>query len=116
MANIITSTWTPNEYRTVSYQPKPEAIPDWLYSEALAAKKQYNEGWEFWVQDVANTHNITFGQAEIACIKGIDKACQNIKIQYGPRLGKWFIDFLEMESIFEKVKNLKVTSKGEIYG
>ncbi len=115
MANIITSSWTPNEHRTVGYKPKPENIPDFLYNEAVAAKKQYNENWEFWVQDVANTHNITFGQAEIACIKGIDRACQNVLSVYGPRLGKWFVDFLEMESVFSKVKNINVVSKGEVY-
>lgn len=115
MANLITSGWTPNEHRTLEYKPKPEGIPDWLYNEALAAKKQYNEGWEFWVQDVANTHNVTFGQAEIACIKGIDKACQRIYHLYGPRLGKWFVDYLEMESIFNKVKDISITSKGEMY-
>lgn len=116
MANIITSTWTPNEKRTTSYQPKPEQIPEWLYAQALAAKKQYNEGWEVWVQDVANKHNITFGQAEIACIKGIKRESDYIKQIYGPKLGGWFVDYLEMESVFNKVANINIVSKGEING
>lgn len=115
MSNIILDRWEPDPNRVVRYTPRPKWIPEWLYAEAVAAKKHYNEGWEGWVLDVSRRFDVSFENAEIACLKGISKECQNIIQVYGPKYGQWFVDYLEMEGIFKKVEKLKI-SKGEVNG
>jgi hypothetical protein len=56
MNNIVLPSWRPKK-RNVRYQECPEGVPDWVYTEAVAAKRFYNEDWEFWVWQTAQEHN-----------------------------------------------------------
>lgn len=113
MSNIILNRWEPDPNRVVRYNPRPKWVPESIYNEAVAAKKHYNEGWEGWVLDVSRRFNVTFEQAEIACLKGIKREAEYMKVVYGPKFGQWFIDYLEMDGIFDKVAKLVVHSEGE---
>jgi hypothetical protein len=41
--------------------------------------------------------------AEDACIRGIQKEINRLKLIYGDRVGQWFEEFLDMGDIFRKV-------------
>lgn len=97
-------TWMPKK-RNVGYQDQPEGIPDYIYSEALAAKKFYNEDWEFWVWSEAQRYNVPLAEAEDACIRGIQKAIFRIQFIYGSQIAKWYEEFLDMGDIFRKVSH-----------
>jgi hypothetical protein len=98
------ASWQPKK-RNIGYSEKPEGIPDAIYTEALAAKRFYNEQWEFWVWDVSRTDNVPLHVAEDACIRGLQKAINRIKFVYGDRVGEWYERFLDMGDIFQKVKH-----------
>ena len=101
---IVIPTWQPKS-RNCTYQPKPEGIPEWVYTEAITAKRYYNEQWEFWVWQVSQEHNCSVPIAEDACIRGLKKAILQIYLVYGDNIGKWYEDFLDMGDIFKKVSH-----------
>ena len=101
---MILPSWRPKK-RTVYYAEKPPELEDWIYIEAVTAKKFYNEEWEFWVWQEALKENVSQAVAEDACIRGLKKALDQIKFVYGDKVGKWYIDFLDMGDIFRKVKH-----------
>lgn len=101
---FLIPSWRPKR-RDVYYQNKPEAIPDWVYTEAVTAKRFYNENWEFWVFQVAYENNCSIAEAEDACIRGLKKAILQIHVVYGERIGRWYEEFLEMGDIFRKVQH-----------
>ena len=103
MSSVITS-WRPKR-RQVTYQERPEGIPEWVYTEAVAAKKFYNEEWEFCVWQESLTQNCSQAIAEDACIRGLKKALDRITHVYGPQIAKWYIAYLDMKDIFSKVKH-----------
>ena len=102
MAQVM--SWRPKK-RNIRYSGKPEWIPDQIYTEALSAKRFYNEDWEFWVWDVSRTDNVPLPVAEDACIRGLKKALNRVQFVYGPRVAKWYEEFLDMGGIFTKVKH-----------
>lgn len=97
-------TWMPKK-RNITYQEKPVGIPDKVYTMALAAKRSYNEDWEFWVHAVAVQHNVSVPMAEDACIRGLKKEILRHKFVYGDAVGEWLERFLDMGDIFSKVKH-----------
>ena len=97
-------TWMPQR-RQIQYQSKPIEIPQEVYTEALTAKRFYNEEWEFWVWQTAQDYNISVALAEDACIRGIKKAILLAYTVYGDRIGRWYEDFLDMSDIFSKVNH-----------
>lgn len=97
-------TWMPKK-RNVRYESKPEGIPDYVYQEAMIAKKFYNEDWEFWVWNVSKDYNIPLPQAEDACIRGIQKAIHRVKYVYGDKIASWYERYLDMGDIFRKVNH-----------
>lgn len=101
---LIQPSWQPKK-RNVRYYDRPEWVPDWVYTEAQIAKKCYNEDWEFWVYQVSLEHNCSQAEAEDACIRGLKKAILQLYVVYGPKVGKWYEDFLEMGDIFTKVSH-----------
>lgn len=101
---ILLTNWKPN-IRKVVFQDQPEWIPDWLYTQAVAAKRKYNEQWDFWVWQVSRDFNVSQSLAEDACIRGIKKEILQQYVVYGPKIGKWFEEFLEMGDIFNKIKH-----------
>ncbi|OHE79021.1 MAG: hypothetical protein A3F67_10950 [Verrucomicrobia bacterium RIFCSPHIGHO2_12_FULL_41_10] len=105
MSNIHIGGWSPKPHK-VKYPAKPKEVPEWLYNEAKAAKRQYNENWEFWVYETAKQHDVSIEEAERACIRGISRELFKIKLIYGSMLAGWFENYLEMSSIFEKVNKL----------
>jgi hypothetical protein len=113
MSSIITS-WRPKR-RNVKYDDKPEGIPEWVYTEALAAKRFYNEEWEFWVWQESQERNVSQAVAEDACIRGFKKALDRISLVYGDAVSKWYISFLDMGDILNKVQHPeyeKITLEG----
>ena len=103
-------TWMPKK-RNVRYEDKPEGIPDWVYTEAVTAKRFYNEMWEFWVWDVSRTDNVPLHVAEDACIRGLQKAILRVKLVYGDAVGEWYERFLDMGDIFRKVSHPEYVKK-----
>ena len=101
---MLVTSWRPKK-RNIGYSDKPPEIPDAIYTEALAAKRFYNEEWEFWVWDTARTDNVPLHVAEDACIRGLRKAINRIKFVYGDSIGEWYERFLGMGDIFDKVKH-----------
>jgi len=101
MAHIQT-TWKPSR-RNVKYDDRPEWVPDEIYKSAVAAKKQYNEEWEYWVWGVAQQYNVSQAEAEDACIRGLQKEIYKTKMVYGPRVGTWFEQYMDMGDIYRKV-------------
>lgn len=99
---IVIPSWRPKK-RNVVFSEQPDWLPDWVYTEALAAKRNYNENWEFWVWRVSQDYNCSIPIAEDACIRGIKKAILQFKVAYGDKIGDWFEQFLDMGDIFEKV-------------
>lgn len=103
MAVILTS-WQPKR-RNVIYQERPPQIPEWVYTEAVAAKKFYNEEWEFWVWQESLNRNVSQAVAEDACIRGLKTALNRVKLVYGDQIANWYISYLDMGDIFNKVKH-----------
>ena len=96
-------SWRPKK-RNIRVQEKPEWLPEYIYNEALAAKRFYNEDWEFWVWRESLAHNVSVPVAEDACIRGLKKALNRIQFVHGPKIAQWYIEFLDMGDIFRKVK------------
>ena len=96
-------SWRPKK-RNIRIQGRPEWLPEHIYNEALAAKRFYNEDWEIWVWQEAQAHNCSTALAEDAWIRGLKKALNRIQFIWGPKVSKWYIEFLDMGDIFSKVK------------
>lgn len=107
---MITLSWRPN-VRNVIYEPRPEGIPEALYTEAVAAKRFYNEMWEFWVWEESKKHNCSLAVAEDACIRGLKKALNRVSLVYGDKIGKWYENYLDMGDIFSKVRHPEYIAK-----
>jgi hypothetical protein len=101
---MLTLSWRPKK-RNVTFSPKPEWVPEWVYTQAQVAKRNYNENWEFWVYQVSQQFNCHIAEAEDACIRGIQKEINRQQLVYGPKVGKWFEEFLDMGDIFHKVNH-----------
>lgn len=99
---MIVTSWRPQK-RPTYYQDKPEWVPEWVYVEAVTAKRYYNENWEYWVWQVAQEHNCSQANAEDACIRGLKKVLDQIDFVYGPKVAKWYREFMDMDSVFTKV-------------
>lgn len=101
---IVLNTWRP-QMRHITYTERPDYVPEWVYAQAQAAKYAYNANWDFWVWDVSKQYNVSQAIAEDACIRGIKKEILRQYLVYGPKIGKWFEEFLDMGDIFTKVKH-----------
>lgn len=101
---IVLPTWRPKK-RSVYYDDKPDWVPDWVYTEAVSAKRFYNEDWEFWVWQESLNYNCSQAEAEDACIRGLKKVIDQIKFVYGDSVGTWYEQFLDMKDIFSKVQH-----------
>lgn len=99
---MIVLGWRPKK-RAVYYQEKPEWVPEWVYIEAVAAKRFYNENWEFWVWNISRDNNCSQAEAEDACIRGLKKVMDQIDFVYGPKVAKWYREFMDMGDLFTKV-------------
>lgn len=106
----ILQSWRPKK-RNITFEPQPEGIPDYIYNEAMAAKRFYNEQWEFWVwtewrdreHDLGQT--VPISEVEDACIRGLKKALNRVKFVHGDAVGEWYERFLDMGDIFTKVRH-----------
>ena len=107
---MILPSWRPKK-RSVYYAEKPDWIDGWVYTEALTAKKFYNEEWEFWVWREALDHNCSQAIAEDACIRGLKKALDQVRFVYGDKVGQWYLEYLEMGDVFRKVQHPEYISK-----
>jgi hypothetical protein len=101
---MIILGWRP-KLRNVTFASRPEWLDESVYNEALSAKRFYNEQWEFWVWQVAQDYNCSVAEAEDACIRGLKKTLDRIKFIYGDKISKWYIQYLDMGDIFNKVKH-----------
>lgn len=101
---VIIPSWRPKK-RNVRFEEKPEGIPDWVYTQAVVAKKTYNEDWEFWVFNTSLDYNCSQAEAEDACIRGVKKEFLRYRLVYGDKIGQWFEDFMGMGDLFTKVKH-----------
>src|SRR5258708_812806 len=99
---MIITGWRPKK-RQVYYQDAPAWVPGEVYTEALSAKRFYNENWEYWVYLVSQDNNVSQAVAEDACIRGLKKVMDQIDFVYGPKVAKWYREFMEMGDIFNKV-------------
>jgi hypothetical protein len=108
----VLPSWRPKK-RQVYYTERPEWIEDWVYTEALTAKRFYNENWEFWVWEESMRANVSQAIAEDACIRGLKKALNRIKFVYGDKVGQWYEDYLEMGDIFRRVHHPEYTKQLE---
>lgn len=97
-------SWRPKK-RNVRYSERPEWVPEHIYNEAMSAKRFYNEEWEFWVWAEARDANVSQAVAEDACIRGLKKALARVQFVHGPKIAKWYLEFLDMDDIFRKVKH-----------
>lgn len=102
MANINLG-WKPS-LRNITYTDKPEFVNDDVYAEAKAAKMHYNQKWDFWVWQVSLEYNVSQEQAEVACIKGIKQEILRQYLVYGDKVGKWYEEFLDMDSVFKSIR------------
>ena len=102
----MSNTWQPSlkQSREV-YADKPDFVPDWVYTEAKAAKFMYNVNWDYWVWQISLEYNTSQPIAEDACIRGLKKEFLKMQLIYGDKIGKWFEEFLDMKDIFNKVKH-----------
>lgn len=103
--SILIPSWRPNKRKAVQFSDQPDFVPDAIYQEAKAAKKFYNEEWEFWIWNVARDYNCSVPEAEDACIRGLKKTLLQVHLVYGDKIAKWYEDFLEMGDIFSKVNH-----------
>ena len=101
---IVQKTWKP-QLRNIVFSERPDWVPEWVYTEAMTAKRFYNGMWEFWVWEESKRHNVSQAVAEDACIRGLKIAIDRIKYVYGSKIGQWYEDFLDMTDIFTKVKH-----------
>jgi hypothetical protein len=101
---VLIPSWRPKK-RNCYYGVKPDNIPEWVYTEAVTAKRYYNENWEFWVYQIAHQNNCSQAIAEDACIRGLKKSILMIYVVYGDSIGKWYEEFLDMKDIFDKVSH-----------
>jgi hypothetical protein len=101
---MFSLSWRP-KLRHCVYQEKPEWLPDWIYTEAVTAKRFYNEQWEFWVWMESRDANVSQAIAEDACIRGFKKALDRVKFVYGSKVAKWYREYLEMDDILRKVRH-----------
>lgn len=102
---IVLPSWRP-KFSNIDQNPvKPDFVPDEIYTYALAAKSQYNTNWEMWVYTESVLHNRPLAETEDACIRGIKKMFLQNRYVYGDKIGKWFEEFMDMDSIFSKVKS-----------
>ncbi len=101
---LIKTGWKPT-LRNVTYQERPEWVPEWVYTMAMTAKYNYNAEWEFWVYRISVDFNCSVAKAEDACIRGIQKEICRFKHTYGDKIGSWFEQFLDMRDIFSKVQH-----------
>lgn len=109
---MLLPSWRPKK-RPVYYGEKPDWIDDWVYTEAVTAKRFYNESWEFWVWEESMRANVSQAIAEDACIRGLKKALNRVKFVYGDQVGQWYEDYLEMGDIFRKVQHPVYTKQLE---
>ena len=101
---MLLPSWRPKK-RSVYYAEKPEWIDDWIYTEAITAKRFYNEEWEFWVWNESLGRNVSQAVAEDACIRGLKKALDQVKFVYGDKVGQWYLEYLDMGDIFRRVQH-----------
>lgn len=99
---VLVPSWRPKK-RNVRYQERPEGIPDWVHTQAITAKRAYNENWEFWVWQVSLENNCSQAEAEDACIRGIQQEFHRFKLVYGDSIGQWFESYMEMGDLMQKV-------------
>lgn len=104
---MIVQSWRPKR-RNVKYAEKPDWLPEQIYLEAKAAKRFYNEEWEFWVHIESIKANKNIAETEDACIRGLKKALDRIQFIWGPKVAKWYIEYLDMGDIFSKVKHAEI--------
>lgn len=102
--SLIQTTWKP-KLRNITFTEKPDFIEQWLYAEAMVAKRFYNAEWEFWVYEESRKANVSQAVAEDACIRGIKTALRRVSFIYGDKVGKWYEEFLDMKDIFNKVNH-----------
>ena len=107
---IIIPSWRPKK-RNVTYQERPEEIPEWVFIQAQVAKKYYNEDWEFWIWQVCVDHNCSQAKAEDACIRGIQKEFHRYRLVYGDQIGNWFENYMDMGDLMKKVKHPEYLKK-----
>lgn len=103
-ANFLIPSWRPKASHMDVVPPKPEWVPDWVYTNALSARHQYNTNWEMWVYMVSVQNNKPLAETEDACIRGIKKMFLQNRYVYGDKIGQWFEDFMDMDSIFSRVR------------
>lgn len=101
---MLFPSWRPKK-RPIYYAARPDWIDDWVYVEALTAKRFYNEDWEFWVWNEALSSNVSQAVAEDACIRGLKKALDRVRFVYGDKVGKWYLEFLDIGDLLTKVKH-----------
>ena len=101
--SIIINTWKPS-LRKIRFQPRPDYVPKAVYSEAVGAKRVYNEHWEFFVFHTSQEFNVSQQVAEEACLRGLKKEFNKMRVIWGDKVGIWFEDFMEMGDIFRKIK------------
>ncbi len=102
MTTVIAG-WKPS-LRNCTYEARPDWVPEEIYKSALAAKRTYNSMWEFWVYQVSQDYNCSVPQAEDACIRGLIKEINRIRLIYGDKIGNWWEDFMDMKSVYSKVQ------------
>jgi hypothetical protein len=101
---LIQTGWKPS-IRNCVYQDRPEWVPEWVYTQAVAAKRAYNENWEFWVYMTSHDYNCSIPVAEDACIRGLKKSFLQIRHVYGDKIGAWYEQFMDMSDVFNRVKH-----------
>lgn len=100
--SIVRTSWKPN-LRKCEFQPKPDFVPEEVYKEAVALKRHYNAEWEYWVWNVSEDFNVSQAEAEDACIRGIQKAFNQVYLIWGDKIGTWFEQFMELGDLTRKV-------------
>lgn len=101
---LVKTGWKPT-LRNCTYEPQPDFVPDEVFKEAQAAKRNYNSGWEFWVWQTAQDYNVSQAEAEDACIRGLQREINRFKLVWGDKIGSWWEEYLDMKDIYSKVKH-----------
>lgn len=116
---IEVNSWKPS-VRKIRMHPQPDWVPDAVYTEAVAAKRNYNEKWEFLVYQTSLDYNVSQQLAEEALLRGLIKEFYKMRVIYGDKIGIWFEDFMEMGDIFRKIKlpeyKAQLVDEGETIG